>query len=79
MVINYKLSIKYNIMFLNNIKLFCKLGACDTILGGHFNLIRNVEEKKGGIRNLNPTSVHFNELIDTLDLIDVRISNSIFT
>ena len=49
------------------------------ILGGDFNLIMNLEEKKGGIRNLNTASVHFNDLIDTLDLIDVRTSNGIFT
>ena len=48
------------------------------ILGGDFNLIMNLEEKKGGIRNLNLASVYFNVLIDTLDLIDVRTSNGIF-
>ena len=36
------------------------------ILGGDFNLIKNLEEKKGGIRNLNPASDQFNELIDDL-------------
>ena len=49
------------------------------ILGGDFNLIRNLEEKKGGIWNLNPASAQFNELIDDLNSIDVRTSNGIFT
>ena len=49
------------------------------ILGGDFNLIKNLEVKKGAIRNLNPASVHFNNLIDTLDLLYVRTSNGIFT
>ena len=30
LIINYKLSIKHNIMFLNNIKLFLQIGACDS-------------------------------------------------
>ena len=47
-------------------------------LGGDFNLIRNLEEKKGGIQNLNPASAQFNDLIDDLNLIDVRTSNGIF-
>ena len=42
------------------------------IIGGDFNLIRNLEEKKGGIRQLNPINYSFNEVIDNLELIDVR-------
>ena len=49
------------------------------IIGGDFNLIRNLDEKKGGIRNLNSTSTPFNNTISDLDLIDVRTSNGIFT
>ena len=49
------------------------------ILGGGFNLIRNLDEKKGGIRHLNPISEYFNEVIDNLELIDVRTNNGIFT
>ena len=49
------------------------------ILGGDFNLIKNLEEKKCGIQNLNPASAHFNDLIEDLNLIDVRTSNGIFT
>ena len=48
------------------------------ILGGDFNMIRNLEEKKGGIRNLHPANAKFNDLIDDLNLIDVRTSNGIF-
>ena len=49
------------------------------ILGGGFNMIRNLDEKKGGIRNLNYASNHFNAIINDLNLIDVRTSNGIFT
>ena len=49
------------------------------ILGGDFNLIRNLEEKKGGIQNLNTASAKLNDLIDDLNLIYVRTSNGIFT
>ena len=49
------------------------------ILGGDFNLITNLEEKKYGIRNLNSASNHVNVVINDLNLIDVRTSNCIFT
>ena len=49
------------------------------IIGGDFNLIRNLDEKKGGIRSLNSASTLFNNTISDLDLIDVRTSNGIFT
>ena len=49
------------------------------IMGGDFNLIRNLDETKGGIRNLNTTSILFNNTINDLDLIDVQTSNGIFT
>ena len=42
-------------------------------------MVRIPEEKKGGIRNLNPISEYFNEVIANLDLVDVRMSNSIYT
>ena len=42
-------------------------------------MIRNLDEKKGGIRHLNPISEYFNEVIDNLELIDVRTNNGIFT
>ena len=49
------------------------------VLGGDFNLIRNLDGKKGGIRNLNSASNHFNAIINDLNLIDVITSNGIFT
>ena len=42
-------------------------------------MIRNPDEKKGGIWNLNSASAQFNVVIDDLNLIDVRTSNGIFT
>ena len=49
------------------------------ILGGGFNLVRNLDEKKGGIRQLNPISEYFNEVIDNLELVDARTTNGSFT
>ena len=49
------------------------------IIGGDFNLIRNLEKKKGGIRSLNTARTLFNNTISDLDLINVRTSNGIFT
>ena len=49
------------------------------IIGGEFNLIRNLDEKKGGICSLNLASTMFNNTIYDLDLIDVRMTNDIFT
>ena len=49
------------------------------IIRGDINLIRNLDEKKGGIRSLNIASTLFNNTISDLDLIDVRNSNGIFT
>lgn len=41
------------------------------IIGGDFNLIRSLEEKKGGIRTLSNISASFNKMIDELQLADV--------
>ncbi len=49
------------------------------ILGGDFNLIRNLEEKKGGVRRISPSSDQFNILIDDLGLVDVHPTNNLFT
>ena len=49
------------------------------IIGGEFNLIRNLEEKKGGIRQLNPINDSFNEVIDNLKLVYLRTNNDTFT
>ena len=49
------------------------------IIGGDFNLIRSLDEKKGGIRQLNPINDTFNEVINNLNLVDVRTNNDTFT
>ena len=55
------------------------LGGKTCILGGDFNLVRNLDKKKGGIRKLNPISEYFNEVIANLELVDVRTTNGTFT
>jgi exonuclease III len=56
------------------------LAACTThtlkqhnnwVIGGDFNLIRSLEEKKGGSRRLERDSEVFNNLIDDLHLVDM--------
>jgi exonuclease III len=49
------------------------------ILGGDFNIIRSLEEKKGGSRRLDQDSCDFNNLIDDLRLIDLEVNNGIHT
>jgi hypothetical protein len=49
------------------------------LLGGDFNLIRNLDEKKGGIRCLEQESSDFQNLLDNTNLIDLETSNGTFT
>lgn len=49
------------------------------ILGGDFNLITNLQEKKGGTRKMDAHSIRFNSIIHTLKLVDVRTDNGIYT
>ena len=45
------------------------------ILGGDFNLIRNLQEKKGGIRALNPTCKDFDNFIEESVMVDINTNN----
>jgi hypothetical protein len=49
------------------------------IVGGDFNIIRSLKEKKGGSRRLDRDSCDFNRLIDELHLIDLEASNGLHT
>jgi exonuclease III len=49
------------------------------IVGGDFNIIRSLEEKKGGSRRLDRDSDAFNNLIDDLRLIDLEAINGTHT
>eukprot|EP00253_Pinus_taeda_P013830 PITA_13830 len=49
------------------------------IIGGDFNLIRSLEEKKGGIRKMDHFMDKFNELIEDLRLVDIQTINWICT
>ena len=48
------------------------------IIGGDFNLIRSLDEKKGGIRSLSNISTSFNKVIEDLHLVDVQTPNGLF-
>jgi hypothetical protein len=49
------------------------------ILGGDFNMIRDLEEKRGGMQRLDSDSAHFLGIIDKLGLIDMETMNGPFT
>ena len=42
-------------------------------------MVRNLDENKGGIRQLNSNSEYFNEVIDNLEFVNVRTINGTFT
>eukprot|EP00253_Pinus_taeda_P031160 PITA_31160 len=66
--------------FLNSMKIIRRLyPEVDWIIGGDFNLIRSLEEKKGGIRKMDHFMEKFNDLIDELRLVDIQTINGICT
>ncbi len=72
--------IQYKLVFIYSIgKLAEWVGNKIWIMGGDFNLIKSLEEKKGGIINLYNSNLMFGECIKKLNLIDMRTHNSLFT
>ena len=55
------------------------VGPHPWVMGGDFNLIQILEEKIGGIRKLILFNERFREVIEAINLVDVRTSNNIFT
>ena len=49
------------------------------ILGGDFNMITSLQDKKGGLRKLEEKSEAFKETIDKLRLIDIQTNNGMQT
>ena len=49
------------------------------IMAGDFNAITSLEEKQGGLARLDPSSNLLRSMIGSLNLIDVKTSNGIFT
>eukprot|EP00253_Pinus_taeda_P009631 PITA_09631 len=49
------------------------------IIGGDFNLIRSLDEKKGGLRRMDHFMDSFNDLIEELRLVDIQSINGIYT
>ena len=49
------------------------------IIGGDFNMIRSLEEKKGGVRTISAATNLFNEFIEELNLVDIGTTNGMFT
>jgi exonuclease III len=66
--------------FLSSLRHLSSLTTHDRwTLGGDFNIIRSLEEKKGGSRRLDLDTIDFNTLIDDLNLIDLETSNGTHT
>lgn len=55
------------------------VGRDHWIVGRDFNLIRMLEEKKGGIKSLGEVNLTFNEVIYELHLVDVQTPNNFHT
>lgn len=54
-------------------------GANNWILGGDFNMITNLAEKKGGLRRLDKDAEAFSTFIEASKLIDVPTVNVLYT
>jgi hypothetical protein len=66
--------------FLRNLEFLASLHQHNKwIIGGDFNLIRNLDEKRGGSRRLEQETSNFNSFIDTHNLIDLETINGIHT
>lgn len=49
------------------------------VLGGDFNMIRSLSEKKGGTRALNKDSLAFQIFSKSMKLVDIEINNGLYT
>ena len=56
-----------------------RFGDIPWILGGDFNMIKSLLEKKGGTRTLNKDSLAFQTFMDSMKLVDIVSSNGLFT
>jgi hypothetical protein len=69
-----KLPFLQNLDWINNL-----IGNKIWILGDDFNMICNLEKKRGGIRRLEGGNDHFQALIDKLSLVYLDTHNGVFT
>jgi len=68
------------IIFLNALtRLINKHPRSKCILGGDFNMITTLMEKKGGLRKLNKDAEAFTGFIETVKLIDIHPKSGLFT
>ena len=56
-----------------------KVPSQNWIIGGDFNIISSLNEKKGGIRRLDRDSASLQTLIWELKLADIQTTNGLFT
>eukprot|EP00253_Pinus_taeda_P008550 PITA_08550 len=68
------------ISFLNSLnKLIARYPRSKCIIGGDFNMITTLLEKKGGLRKLNKDSEAFTSFIDNVKLVDILPKSGNFT
>lgn len=68
------------LVFLDSLKnLIARHPQANLILGGDFNMITSLMEKKGGLRKLNRDGEYFKEFIDKANFIDVYPKQGSFT
>ena len=71
---------KQKMNFLESLRMLkLEAGIKPWFLGGDFNLVRNLDEKKGGIQKFNHANEYLNEVIENLELVDVRMTNGTYT
>eukprot|EP00253_Pinus_taeda_P017343 PITA_17343 len=66
--------------FINSLKTTRRLyPEAAWIIGGDFNLIRSLDEKKGGLRRRDHFMDSFNDVIEELRLVDIQSINGVYT
>ena len=48
-------------------------------MASDFNFVTSLEEKRGGVARLDPSTTLLKDMIDSLNLIDVKPTNGVFT
>jgi len=54
-------------------------GQMPLVVGGDFNMIKSLSEKKGGTRMLSKDLVAFQSFTDDMNLVDSEMRNGLFT
>ena len=65
---------------LNHIDWFCSLhNESPLIIGGDFNMISNLEDKKRGLNTLSVEDEAFKTMISSCEMVEIQTSSGFFT